>query len=170
GLRELAAARAEPAEDVTRGWYPLLRRLSKHAGVTRADRQRQIGGARKTERRETWSIIPRADREHGVGVRQEECVDDRVDDGPALMLVADPETQVQYQRQIALGGVACRVIHRPHHAAVDGDTAARVVGDLETHDLRARRDAGEPADVVEVVTGCNPRHVRAMPRRIEEQI
>ena len=53
---------------------------------------------------------------------------------------------------------------------MDGDTAARVVGDLETHDLRARRDAGEPADVVEVVTGCNPRHVRAMPRRIEEQI
>src|SRR5438045_3511004 len=79
GLRKLSAARAEPAEDVTRGWYPLLRRLRKHTGVTRANRQGKIGGAWKTERRQTWSIVSRTDREHDVGMSQEEGIDDRVD-------------------------------------------------------------------------------------------
>ena len=101
---------------------------------------------------------------------EQEGVDDRVDDGLPLVLVPDAETEIQDKWQVALRRVPSRVIHRAHHAAVHGDAAARVVGDLEPDDLRAGRDTGEAADVVEVVTGRDPRHVRAVSGGIEKQI
>ncbi len=93
---------------------------------------------------------------------QQKLVDYRVDDRVPFVLIADAEAEVEHQGQVALRRVARGVVHRAHHAAMDGDAAARVVCDLEAHDLRARRHAVEPRHVVEAEASRDAGDVRAM--------
>ena len=170
GLGQLTAARAEPAEHVARRRSALLRRLCKNAGVRRSDRQGEVGGTGEAHRREPGAVVPGADGEHGIRMREQERIDDRVDHRASFMLIAHTKTEIEHERHIPLRRVARGVIHRAHHAAVDGHTAPRVVRDLQAHHLRARRDAAESRDVVQVVARSDTGDVRPVPRRVEEEI
>ena len=100
----------------------------------------------------------------------EERVHDGVDDRVSLALVPHAEAQVQYQRHVALLGVAGRVRHGALHAAGDRDAATRGIRDLQAEQLGARRHAVEPRHVEQTVSRGDARHVGAVPAVVEEQV
>src|SRR6185503_11550929 len=97
--------------------------------------EHQPGRAGKAHGRETRSVVAGADREDQIGMGNEDGVNDPVDLGTTLDFVPDAETHVEDEGYPPPLGESNGVIHRPQHAAGDGDPALRVVSDLEAEQL-----------------------------------
>ena len=166
-LGHLAAARAEVGHDL--GGRRVAGR-EKRGGHRPADRDRARGRGRNSDGREARAVVARAHHHRQLRILCQHRVDQAVDPGFALALVADAEAQVDHQGLPAGGRDADGVAHRRQDGSVAGDAAVGAVGDLEGEELGAGRDPVEAAHAVQVVPSGDAGDVGAVRVQPQDQI
>ena len=113
--RDLSAARTEVG-DAVRGNGAAVIRRQEDPGEERTNGNDPCRAAGKSERAEAGSVVAGTHHEDHVGMQGQRRVEEVVDAGLPLDLVANPETHVDHERQVAGRREVNGVVERPDHA------------------------------------------------------